>query len=143
MKLTSPNSRIKVTEIRIAPQADTKLSKKIGSVCKTIELSSQIIFFSLKVYKFNAIIVYEIYLHCSSIAEQQGTEQKMLPFHNWQYFCCCKGEVGISNEKRKKLEANQSLYSHVKKKITCIFSIIWCSRFCKDLKINKPHRHES
>lgn len=29
--LTSPNKRINVTEIRIAPQATTRLSRKIGS----------------------------------------------------------------------------------------------------------------
>ena len=31
-KLTSPKSSIKVTEIRIAPQVETRLSRKIGSV---------------------------------------------------------------------------------------------------------------
>ena len=68
-KLTSPNKSTKVTEITIAPQAVTKLSRKIGSVWKN-KTSSTFMILALKSTIYVVYIVSDsTYLHCNSIAD--------------------------------------------------------------------------
>lgn len=62
--LTSPNRRINVTEIRIAPQATTRLSRKIGSAWKNQHLNPIIFILKFEYTIFN--LTHEF--RCTSMA---------------------------------------------------------------------------